>query len=413
MDCGTYPQLRLRAQARRVAFRAIGTALLIAASCAPAATAATQTFFYTGAEQSFKVPAGVTTVGIVAIGGSGGRAAGAGGGLGGKPAEVSGNLSVTPGETLYVEVGSNGLDASLEIGGFGGFNGGGNGADQAGGGGGASDVRIQPRPSGDSPFSLNSRLIVAAGGGGGGAGTGAFAGGDGGSAGSDGGSVNGATGGGAGSTTAGGIGCGGVCNGGLGVGGSGSVGLAGSGGGGGGAGYYGGGGGSSNATDTGGGGGGGSSLLPPGGSTIVPSTPPPAQVRISYTLPSPETPSNDFTVLTSVVAKNNSITLLLDAPSAGAFTAVANGKVVKHGAAATASRGRAQTIPYGVGTAAVKAPGGVALVIRPSKAAKKALKTVKRLPVSIAVTFTPTGGNPKTQTVRVNVTGSAKPKRHQ
>jgi hypothetical protein len=323
---------------------------------------------------------------------------------------VSGNLPVTPGETLYVEVGSDGLDASPEIGGFGGFNGGGNGADQAGGGGGASDVRIQPRPSGDSPFSLNSRLIVAAGGGGGGAGTGTSAGGNGGSAGSDGGTANGATGGATGSTTGGGIGCGGVCNGGLGVGGSGSVGLAGSGGGGGGGGYYGGGGGFTNATDTGGGGGGGSSLLPPGGSMIIPSTPPPAQVRISYTLPSSKTPSNDFTVLTSVAGKNNSITLLLDAPSVGAFRAVAKGKVVKPGAAAAASRGKAYTIPYGLGTAAVKAPGGVALVIRPSKAAKKALKTVKRLLVSIAVTFTPTGGNPRTKTVRVNVTGSAKPK---
>lgn len=410
MDCGTH-QLRLRARGRRGTFCVIGMALLISASCASTASAATQTFLYTGTEQSFKVPAGVTAVGVVAIGGSGGRGAGPGGGLGGEPAEVSGNLPVTPGETLYVEVGGNGLDASPAIGGFGGFNGGGNGADQAGGGGGASDVRIQSRPSGDSPFSLNSRLIVAAGGGGGGAGTGASAGGNGGSAGSDGGTANGATGGAAGSTTGGGTGCGGVCNGGLGVGGSGSVGLAGSGGGGGGGGYYGGGGGSTNATDTGGGGGGGSSLLPPGGSMVVPSTPPPAQVRISYTLPTPPTPptpSNDFAILTSVVGRNDSITLLLDAPSAGAFGAVAKGKVTKRSAAGVASRGKKHAIPYGVGTAAVNAPGGVALVIRPSKAAKKALKSAERLLVSAAVTFTPTGGNPKTQTVRVSVAGAAK-----
>ena len=70
-------------------------------------------------------------------------------------------VAVTPGETLYVEVGGTG--------GFpaGGFNGGGAGATRNGisvyGGGGASDVRLV---SNDEPGSLGSRVIVAGGGGG-------------------------------------------------------------------------------------------------------------------------------------------------------------------------------------------------------------------------------------------------------
>ena len=83
---------------------------------------------------------------------------------------MSATLSVTPGQTLYVNVGGNGTtDAPVR----GGLNGGGNTVGSpygGGGGGGASDVRTV---SGD----LASRLLVAGGGGGGGnAGTGGNAG---------------------------------------------------------------------------------------------------------------------------------------------------------------------------------------------------------------------------------------------
>jgi hypothetical protein len=64
------------------------------------AQAATQTFVYTGAEQTFTVPAGVLRVDIVAIGGSG-----ASSGLQAPAAQASAGLGVTPGETLYVEGG--------------------------------------------------------------------------------------------------------------------------------------------------------------------------------------------------------------------------------------------------------------------------------------------------------------------
>lgn len=126
-------------------------ALLLAGHAAPQRVlAASQTFRFTGGEQTFTVPAGVTSIHVVAIGGagaSGGNTSGGStvGGAGGFGASVSGDLSVTAGQTLYVEVGGNGSGAG------GGFNGGGTGDPFSPGGGGASDVRTLPRILGWRP----------------------------------------------------------------------------------------------------------------------------------------------------------------------------------------------------------------------------------------------------------------------
>ena len=233
----------------------------------PATAGASVTFSYTGGEQSYTVPAGVRSLSITAIGAPGGGpqscclAAGRG-------AVVSGIVSVTPGETVFVEVGGSGGTPA------GGFNGGGDGGTNPGlsafGGGGASDVRTLPMSAG--VISINARLIVAAGGGG--SGYPAAAGGDAGQPGtntpfpSDGGGAGTQTAGGAGGCDAPAVGCG--TAGSLGKGGAG--GSSGSGaqareGPGGGGGLYGGGG-SGGALDAVGGGGGGSSFVPPGLSSI-------------------------------------------------------------------------------------------------------------------------------------------------
>ena len=240
----------------------LGLAAVVVATVGAAEPAVAQVteFSYTSGEQTYTVPAGVTEVSINAIGAAGGTATLSGQTYpGGSGAIVSGVVDVTPGETLYVEVGGTGGNPS------GGFNGGGNGAVGAGaswvGGGGASDVRTLPMSAG--VISLDSRLIVAGGGGG------APGGGDaGGSAGGTyaGGQSGTQTAGGLGGCPASDMGCGG--NGALGQGGAG--GYSGSGadqrfGGGGGGGLYGGGGGGADLTVVGGGGG-GSSLVPAGGS---------------------------------------------------------------------------------------------------------------------------------------------------
>ncbi|MBK6960395.1 MAG: IPTL-CTERM sorting domain-containing protein [Gammaproteobacteria bacterium] len=129
------------------------------------AQAQTTTFNYTGAEQTFVVPAGVTTITVEAWGASGWSGTGAPGGLGGY---ATGNLSVTPGETLYIYVGGQGTVANGDrVPAGGGFNGGGNGQSNGfedidgsvGGGGGASDFR-------QGGNTLNDRVLVAGGGGG-------------------------------------------------------------------------------------------------------------------------------------------------------------------------------------------------------------------------------------------------------
>jgi hypothetical protein len=261
---------------------------------AGSALAETKTFSYTGKEQEFKVPAGVTVVHVVAIGSEGGSA----GGAGGVGAIVNGKLTVKPEQKLYVEVG--GVP----------FNGGGT-SENSGSGGGASDVRevsIGTEPSPGNEESLNSRLLVAAGGGGGGAASPGFvqspcAGGAGGVAEEKG--TNGTNcgfppgeGGGAGEATkggAGGLGYSGESANSAANGEAGKLGAGGGlfGGGGGGGRYGGGGGGFQSAEGSGppnqsagaGGGGGGSNLVPKGGEAKLAKAKEASSVTITYTVP--------------------------------------------------------------------------------------------------------------------------------
>jgi hypothetical protein len=153
-----------RRQAARSELLALASVLFVlAAFTGTSARAATATFSFTGDEQRFTVPAGVTSLHVVAVGGSGGS------GLmhpGGSGATAAADVPVVAGQLLFIEVGGNGGSASAGTTSLGGFNGGGNGGPFGGsgeGGGGASDVRILSSPAAGSPA---SRLIVAGGGGG-------------------------------------------------------------------------------------------------------------------------------------------------------------------------------------------------------------------------------------------------------
>jgi hypothetical protein len=203
---------------------ALGICSALIAAPAAQAGGLTTTFNETGAEQVYTVPAATTQIHVRAVGAGGFQNGGAG-------AVVDTDLPVTPGETLYVEVGDNQ-----------GWNGGGHGL--FGAGGGAADIRTTSI-SGDPATSLASRLVVA---GGGGAGSLSFAGGSGGLVPSAGG---GPLAGQPATASAGGAPAGGAGAGTFGQGGAGEV-HGGSGGGG----YYGGGGASGDAqsgTDSGGG----------------------------------------------------------------------------------------------------------------------------------------------------------------
>ncbi len=236
------------------------------------------TFNYTGAQQNFVVPAGVTQLQITISGAQGGDSLNPvpgpyNWGVGGKGGSLTATVSVTAGESLAIFVGGKGGQGDINGSGAGGFNGGASGAAFAigrpggGGGGGASDIR-------QGGTALTNRTVVASGGGGGGApyqdglgpenpcwclGGGGMGGAGGLTVGSDGApNVGGYPGGGAGTQTSGGASRCGVTDGALGMGGgNGGFGCTGGGGGGG---FYGGGSGAGSPRG-GGGGGGGSSFL--------------------------------------------------------------------------------------------------------------------------------------------------------
>src|SRR5262249_34834834 len=125
-------------------------------------TTCTVTFDYTGGNQSWTAPAGVSSATFDLFGAQGGGNQ-ADTAAGGKGAEVKASLPVTPGETLQVVVGGAG-EVNAGCGGEA-FNGGGglpvcgNGLEIPGGGGGASDVR-------QGGADLAHRVLVAGGGGG-------------------------------------------------------------------------------------------------------------------------------------------------------------------------------------------------------------------------------------------------------
>ena len=278
-------------------------AVALAGSAAAATTSVT--FSSTGAEQMFTVPAGVSSLQVMAVGAPGGNGQSSGvGGLGGV---VSGTLAVFGGEPLYVEVGGAGTSGGPGSGSVEPptFNGGG-GAVQAGGaGGGASDVRTMPMAN---PNSLFSRLIIAGGGGGGG--NDVQGGGAGGNAGSPAGTAGGtgSAGGGGGTQSSGGSGGTGSQGGGNGS--DGVVGVGGSGpgpnwgGGGGGGGLYGGGGGGGmggcNPCTAAGGGGGGSSLVPAGGTSSTAASRQAPEVKLTWETASVQLSATSLTFSTTL-----------------------------------------------------------------------------------------------------------------
>jgi hypothetical protein len=181
----------------RVCLFTFVTLLMLAAGPTASRTAyaapTTVSFSYTGAEQTFVVPPGVTSIDITAVGGTGGSYispfTGPVSGLpfplpslvipGGVGGRVNTRLQVQPGQILYIAVGGNGSEGET-------FNGGGAPGTMCmaslpgfptlpcylflasplyygKAGGGASDIRTVSRTQ---PNSLASRLVVAGGGGG-------------------------------------------------------------------------------------------------------------------------------------------------------------------------------------------------------------------------------------------------------
>lgn len=137
------------------------TSLLGLAAFTACMAQTTVTFNYTGAAQTFTVPACVTSITVDARGAKAGNNGSYAGGNGGR---VQATVPVTPGEVLQIMVGEQGVNTSTNNPPV--FNGGGGvysyiSGGTAGTGGGASDIRRTPYANAD-------RLVISGGGGGGG-----------------------------------------------------------------------------------------------------------------------------------------------------------------------------------------------------------------------------------------------------
>ncbi len=387
------------------------------------APAATQSFFFTGGEQTYTVPVGVNAIHVTAIGARGGTGS-HGSFVGGPPgfgARVEADLAVTPGQVLFVEVGGTGADgADVASGGGGGFNGGGSSNPGSildtpgGGGGGATDIRICSilAPScANAANTLGSRLLVAGGGGGGGSvgqESGDPIGGEGGNGGQNGqvgqdtvGAGGGGGGGGAGTLTAGGAGGAADPSGGGGVVGNpgsfGQGGGAGTGsgnfqpGGGGGGGYFGGGAGGSGRDAGGGGGGGGSSFASAAAKNLIAATDASgvAQMVIS-------TNPNELTLgkLTRNKKKGTAI-LTVDVSGPGTL-AMAGAGLVKQ-------RPLGPPRTAGPLAKAVSAAGKVKLTVKAKGKKKKQLLSTGKVKVKAKITYTPTGAVAIRETRRIKL----------
>jgi trimeric autotransporter adhesin len=139
--------------------------LLVLSLLSVMARAQTVSFNFTGAVQTYTVPAGVTLISVNAAGACGGRAYQPIYSRGGYGARVTCTMNVTPGQVLNIYVGGGGGFGGIGTAGTGGFNGGAIGSlfpsnYGGGGGGGATDIRM-------GGTALSNRVIVAGGGGGG------------------------------------------------------------------------------------------------------------------------------------------------------------------------------------------------------------------------------------------------------
>jgi hypothetical protein len=116
------------------------------------------TFQYTGAIQTWTVPAGVTTLFVESHGAAGGDANTT---LGGKGGKVTSYIPVTPGQVLYITVGGKPTTQTPVYGyaGTGGFSSG-NSSNVSRAGGGLSSIATA------NPLTQSNALLIAAGGGG-------------------------------------------------------------------------------------------------------------------------------------------------------------------------------------------------------------------------------------------------------
>jgi hypothetical protein len=131
----------------------------------------------------------------------------------------------------------------------------------------------------------------------------------------------------------------------------------------------------------------------------VPGTPArggcPAPSPTTPTVPAPTVPSNVFSSIGKTLVKKNLTILTLSVPGPGNVKAAQAGT---SGARASASKPRVKPARASAGKA-----GKVTLKVRPSKAGKKLLRKKRSFSVKLKITYTPTGGTPRSTTKRIKI----------
>jgi hypothetical protein len=125
-------------------------------------------------------------------------------------------------------------------------------------------------------------------------------------------------------------------------------------------------------------------------------------------------PPLSFSISRIKANKNGSLTLALFADGPGSFVASATTRITsRYATAARKKKRKRKTITYGTGQARAAAAGAVTLTIKPTRAARAALKRAKRLTVNVRVAFSPADGGPQViQTALARPTAPRPPKRH-
>ncbi|HEY5197091.1 MAG TPA: DUF11 domain-containing protein [Solirubrobacteraceae bacterium] len=116
--------------------------------------------------------------------------------------------------------------------------------------------------------------------------------------------------------------------------------------------------------------------------------------------PRPPSPVNSFGLTSRTASAGGQLSVVVNSPGRGTFRVVASVRLPASGTR------KAQTIRYGSVAATARAAGHLTLEIAPGSRARTLRRHHTRLTVTLAVTFTPTGGKPRTRSVHLTVKGT-------
>lgn len=134
-------------------------------------------------------------------------------------------------------------------------------------------------------------------------------------------------------------------------------------------------------------------------------------------IPTPPTaPNNQFTFSGTPIFGAGSTTLIIVVPGPGQISVTPSGAGSASAAAKKGKKGKgkkkAKPALIKKTTVKVNKAGPVKVTIKPTKAGKKVIKKKGRLSTKVDITFTPTGGKPRTVTQKVTIKkNAAKPKK--